>query len=261
MSEWKCDSLWIQSMSWLNLSALQNRLRCWAVNTHKVHDTHKSDADDTAWLGQHWTNQTLRGCAVWQSTAADCWLQILHWSNSRRYCFSNLFHQKFGYDLYQWCECSILSVHFLHFFSLNNNVGTAGEFALLLREPRNQYDSNAIRVDNSAGAQVQFLPQRSIPLFDPLQFLAFTPSSVFMPMCVSMSVFFFLLGYTVILVCLHWSILLEQFLTKCLKAGRAHQEGNGSCSCPDAGWSLSPHTSRRVHCQPRYGTKEQDATS
>lgn len=40
-----------------------------------------------------------------------------------------------------------------------NGVATSGEHVLLKREPQNQYDSNAIRVDNVMGAQIGHIPR------------------------------------------------------------------------------------------------------
>lgn len=40
-----------------------------------------------------------------------------------------------------------------------NGYATAGEHVVLKREPSNQYDPNAIRVDNVMGAQVGHIPR------------------------------------------------------------------------------------------------------
>lgn len=37
-----------------------------------------------------------------------------------------------------------------------DGVVHTGEFVTLVREPRNPYDSNAVRVDNISGVQVRF---------------------------------------------------------------------------------------------------------
>jgi SWI/SNF-related matrix-associated actin-dependent regulator of chromatin subfamily A3 len=40
-----------------------------------------------------------------------------------------------------------------------NGVATSGEHVFLKREPQNQYDPNAIRVDNVMGAQIGHIPR------------------------------------------------------------------------------------------------------
>ncbi|KAJ5191693.1 uncharacterized protein N7498_010678 [Penicillium cinerascens] len=58
-----------------------------------------------------------------------------------------------NFMLYGQLPAKIVGVRFY------NGVATSGEHVFLKREPQNQYDSNAIRVDNVMGAQIGHIPR------------------------------------------------------------------------------------------------------
>lgn len=67
-----------------------------------------------------------------------------------------------NYELYGILETKIVGIRYY------NGVATVGEYVLVKREPRNQYDRNAIRIDNVYGAQIGHIPRANAAKLAPL---------------------------------------------------------------------------------------------
>lgn len=57
------------------------------------------------------------------------------------------------YQLYSIVETKIVGVQYY------NGIATAGEYVMIIREPQNRYDINAIRVDNVQRNQIGHIPR------------------------------------------------------------------------------------------------------